>query len=185
MSKVPRKLKRGSQPESLLRRDIPEGVPVEYSLGDTEVGRNREGIDAMATEVESDANLTDPDTFVIPELLKLKENEDYEEKAPASSTSVVKEGTMLESPQQEPSRSQKTPTVTPRNLVQIMEHELQQKANSVGSPISTTHPGKVSLIKDRLLKRLPQAGTSSVRNEASIQSYNAEPVGIIKEIITP
>ena len=186
MSKVPvRKPKKRVEP-GLLRLGIPEGVPVEYSLEETEASSNLAGTGAnKVAEAGMDASSTEPEASVIPEIETLTSDEFYAENIRASNAVIAKDGSMPESPWQGPPKPQRT--LTPRNLVQIMEHELRQKATNqpANSPIVTAQPGKVFLIKERLQARLPQVGISEVRITASNPKANAEPVDIIQELETP
>ena len=184
MSKAIRKPRRGAEPAPPIL-DISEGVPVKYPPGNAEVLSNLEGTDVEVAEADMDASSTEPEASAIPEIETLTADEAYAENIRVRDASIAKEGSMPESPRQGPPKPQRT--LTPRNLVQIMEHELRQKATNqpANSPIVTAPPGKVLLIKERLQARLPQMGISGVRNKASNPKVNAEPVEIIHQIETP
>ena len=184
MSKALKKTRKGAEPVAPTS-DITEGVQVQYPSRSVEAPSNLDGTDVEVAEAGNDAGSAGPQALVIPEIETFTSDDIYAENIGAGNASIAKEGSMPESPWQGPPKPQRT--LTPRNLVQIMEHELRQKATNqpANSPIVTVPPGKVLLIKERLQARLPQMGISGVRNKASNPKVNAEPVEIIHQIETP
>ena len=67
MSRILRKPKKGAEP-GLLQLGIPEGVPVEYQLEETEASSYLEGTSAKVEEAGMDASSTEPEAQVIPEI---------------------------------------------------------------------------------------------------------------------
>ena len=101
---------------------------------------------------------------------------------------VTKVGSMSESPWQEPPKVQNNPrTLTPKNLVHIMEQELKQMANYPLSslPNPPASPRKILAIKERLQARVPMMGTSHVRVNASDLIVEADPAYITNSTENP